>query len=116
MGGGDQFGGHDNVPPKGENNGHKPSVQETLLTGKYNPVRISKSYWKIDFNVSSSPPGSSTFLLITNVSDYKAEGQPLLQRQNKSECSLLRETKVMVPQSEFEQSENYKNSKCGNYN
>ena len=81
LGVGDQFGGHDNVPPKGENNGHNPSVQETLLRGKYNPEGINKSYWKIDFNISSSPLGSSTFSLITNVSDNKAEGQTLLQRQ-----------------------------------
>ena len=116
LAGGDQFDGHANVPPKGANNRHNQSVQETLIRIKYNPEGINKSYWKTDFNTSSSPPGSSTLLLITNVSDNKAEGQPLLQRQSKSECSLVRRTKVVVPQSKFEQRENYKNSKCRNYN
>ena len=91
-------------------------MQDTLIRGKYNPDGINKSNWKIDFDISSSPHGSSTLSLITNVSDNKAEGQPLLRRQNKSECSLIRGTKVMVLQSEFEQRETYKNSKCGNYN
>ena len=91
-------------------------MQETLVRGKYNPDVINKSNWKIDFDISSSPPGSSTLPFITNVSDIKDEGQPLLRRQNNSECSLIRGTKVVVPQSEFEQRETYKNSKCGNYN
>ena len=114
LGGGNQFCGHDNVPPRTENNGHNQSVQETLRE-KYNPEGISKSNWKIDFDISSSPPSSSTLLLITNVSDNKAEGLPLLQRQNKSECSLIGGTKVVVPLSELEQRETYKNSKYGNY-
>ena len=116
FGGGDQFGGHDNVPPKGENDRHNQSAQETLLRGKYNLEGINKSYWKTDFNISSSPPGFSALSLITNISDNKAEDQPVLKRQSKSECSLVRGTKVVVPQFEFEQRENYKNSKCGNYN
>ena len=92
-------------------------MQETLIAGgKYNPEGISKSNWKVDFNISSSPPDYSTLLLITNVSDNKAEGQPMLGRQNKSECSLIRGTKVVVPQSELEQRKTYKNSKCENYN
>ena len=89
-------------------------MQETLRE-KYNPEGISKSNWKIDFDTSSSPPDSSTLLLITNVSDNKAEGLPLLQRQNKSECSLIGGTKVVVPLSELEQRETYKNSKYRNY-
>ena len=91
-------------------------MQETVIAGKYNPEGINKSNWKVDFNILSSPPGYSTLLLITNVSDNKAEGQPLLRRQNKSECSLIRGTKVVVPQSELEQRKTYKHSKCGNYN
>ena len=92
-------------------------MQETLIAGgKYNPEGINKSNWKVDFNISSSPPDYSTLLLITNVSDNKAEGQPMLGRQNKSECSLIRGTKVVVPQSELEQRKTYKNSKCENYN
>ena len=31
------FGGHENVPPKGENNGNTQSAQETPITEKYNP-------------------------------------------------------------------------------
>ena len=91
-----QFGGHDYVPPRGENDGHYRSVQETLIGEKYNPEGINKSNWKVVFDISSSPPGSSTLSLIGNVPDNKAEGQPLLRRQNKSECSLIRGTKVVV--------------------
>ena len=96
FGGGDQFGGHDHVPLRGENNRHNQSVQETLIRGKYNSEGINKSNWKIDFDISSSPPVSSTLSLILNVSDNKVEGQPLLRRQNKSECGLIRGTKVVV--------------------
>ena len=39
----------------------------------------------------------------------------MLRRQIKSEYSLIRRTKVVVPQSELEQRQTYKNSKCGNY-
>ena len=111
-----QFGGEDNVPPRGENNGCNQSVQETLIREKCNPEGINKSNWKIDFDISSSPPISSTLLLITNVSDNKAEGQTLLRRQNKSEYSLTGGTKVVVAQSELEQRKTYKNLKCLNYN
>ena len=74
------FGGHENVPPKGENNGNTRSVQETPITEKYNPEGISKSNWKFYFDISSSPPGSSTLLLVTNVPDNKVKGHPLLRR------------------------------------
>ena len=114
--GGNQFDGYCNVPPSGRNNGHNQSVKETLIRGKYNPEEINKFNWKIDFDISSGSHRSSTLSLIANVSDNKAEGQPLLQRQNKSECSLIRGTKVVVPQSQFELRETYENSKCGNYN
>ena len=116
FGGGNQFGRHDNAPPRGENNGYNQSVQETLIRGTCNPEGINKSNLKIAFDISSSPLSSSTLALITNVSDKKAVGQPLLQRQNKSESSLIRGTKAVVPQSELEQRKTYKNSKCGNYN
>ena len=106
-----EFGGHDNVPPREESNGYNQSVQQTLIGGKYNSEGINKSNWKIDFNISSSPPSSSTFSLITNASDNKAEGQPLQQRQSKSKCSLIRGTKVAAPQSELQQRKTYKNSK-----
>ena len=116
FGGENQYGGHDSVPPRGENNGYNQSVQETLIRGKCNPEGLNKSNWKIAFDISSSPLSSSTLALIANVSDNKAVGQPLLQRQNKSEYSLIRGTKVVVPQSEFDQRETCKNSKRGNYN
>ena len=58
-------------------------------------------------------PLRSRSLQIHQITKLRAN---LCYKDNKSECSLLRGTKVMVPQSEFEQSENYRNSKCGNYN
>ena len=65
FGGGDQFGGHDNVSPRRGNNRHNQSMQETLLKGKYNPEGINKSDWKFDFDISSIPTGSFTLSLIT---------------------------------------------------
>ena len=103
-----EFGGHDNLPPREESNGYNQSVQQTLIGEKYNPEGINKFNWKIDFNISSSPPSSSTFSIITNASDNKAEGQPLQERQSKSECSLIRGTKVAAPQSELQQRKTYK--------
>ena len=68
LGGGNQFGGHGNVHPRGKNN------RQADITGlckklreKYNPEEINKSNWEVDFDISSSPPGSSTLSLITNV-------------------------------------------------
>ena len=91
-------------------------MQETLSREKYNPEGINKSNWKVDFNISSSPRSFSTLLLNTNISDNKTEGQPLPRKQNKSECSLVRGTKVEVPQSKLDERETYKNPNCGNYN
>ena len=88
-------------------------MQDTHIRGKYNPEEINKSNWKIDFDISSSPHGSSTLSLITNVSDNKAECQPLLRRQNKSECSLIRGTKVVVPQSILANRESFKENPKG---
>ena len=48
-------------------------MQETLIREKYNPEGISKSNWKIDFKMSSSPSSFSTLSLITNLPDNKAE-------------------------------------------
>ena len=64
--GGNQFGEYDNVPPRVKNNGHNRSVQETPSREKYNPERINNSNWKVDFDISSSPPSSTTLSLITN--------------------------------------------------
>ena len=87
-------------------------MQETLSREKYNPEGVNKSNCKVDFDISTSPPSSTTLSLTTNVSDNKAEGQPLLRRQNEFECSVITGTKVVVPQSELEQRETYKNKKC----
>ena len=50
FGGGNQFDGHDNVPPRGENNGHNRSVKNSCQRKKCYAEGINKSNWKVDFD------------------------------------------------------------------
>ena len=97
-----QFGGHENVTPRGKNNRHIVTCLCNKFWGKRNAYDgINQSNWEFDLNISSSPHGSSTLGLIANVPDNKVETKPLLRIQNKSKCSLIRGTKVIVPQSKL---------------
>ena len=97
-----QFGGHENVTPRGKNNKHAVICLCNKFWGKKNVYDwINQSNWKFDLDISSSPHGSSTLALIANVPDNKFETKPLLRIQNKSKCSLIRETKVIVTQSKL---------------
>ena len=97
-----EFGGHENVTPRGKNNKHAVICLCNKFWGKKNVYDwINQSNWKFDLDISSSPHGSSTLALIANVPDNKFETKPLLRIQNKSKCSLIRETKVIVTQSKL---------------
>ena len=72
------------------------------LWGKRNGYdRVNQSNWEFDLDISSSPHGSSTLALISNVPDNKVETKPLLRILNNSKCSLIRGTKVIVTQSKL---------------
>ena len=97
-----KFGGHENVTPRGKNNKHAVICLCNKFWGKKNVYDwINQSNWKFDLDISSSPHGSSTLALIANVPDNKFETKPLLRIQNKSKCSLIRGTKVIMTQSKL---------------
>ena len=97
-----EFGGHENVTPRGKNNKHAVICLCNKFWGKKNVYDgINQSNWEFDLDISSSPHGSSTLALIANVPDNKVETKPLLRIQNKSKCSLIRGTKVIVTQSKL---------------
>ena len=97
-----QFGGHENVTPRGKNNRHTVICLWNKLWGKRNGYdRVNQSNWEFDLDISSSPHGSSTLALISNVPDNKVETKPLLRILNNSKCSLIRGTKVIVTQSKL---------------
>ena len=82
-----QFGGYENVTPRGKNDRHTVTCLYNKFWGKRNVYDgINQSDWEFFLDISSSP----------HVPDNKIETKSLLRIRNKSKYSLVRGTEVTV--------------------